>query len=157
MLQRLITDLAAALKAGERAKVDAIRLIVAAFKNAEIDKRSSSRGVPAALSDDEAFRVLAREAKKRKDAIEIYRTNNRGDLAAKEEAELAVIVSYLPPEPDEEELLCVVREAVAEARAQAGGTLGAADFGKVIGVVMKRIKSASVGARVQALVRRELG
>jgi len=150
-------DLVAALKNKDELKAGALRLILAALHNLEIEKRGKS-GLPAqagkdiALTEDDVLDVLKREVRKRKEAIELYQKGGRGDLADKEEAELKIIAAYLPPEMGEEELRRAVAETVARLKPS-----GPSDFGRVMGEVMKVLKGRADARLVAKLVKETLG
>lgn len=134
-------ELNIAIKGGDTARRDALRLIIAAFDNARIAARHD-------LDDDDAARVLQREAKQRRDSIEEFRKGNRPDLIAIEERELAVIESFLPAQLADDAIVEVARAVIAEAGAQ-----GAGDVGKVMGPLLKRLEGRADGRRVNQIVR----
>ena len=132
------------MKAGDAERTGVVRLLRGAMKNEEIKAGHE-------LSEDEALKVLQREAKQRRDSIEAYGSAGRADLAAHEEAELAVIKSYLPAVMSDEELAKVVDEAIAET-----GATDAKQMGAVIGAVMKKVGARADGGVVSKLVREKL-
>jgi uncharacterized protein YqeY len=142
--QRLEEDLKAAMRAGDTVSRDAIRYILAAVKNAEID----ARGTGEAADPDAALR---RVAKQLNDAIEQYRAADRQDLADREAAQLAVLKRYLPEEISDDELDALVRQVIAET-----GASSAKDMGKVMPVAIGRIAGRADGRRVSAAVKRAL-
>ena len=142
--QRLEADLRAAMKAGDQATRDTVRYVLAAIKNAEIDKRG-----PLAPADESA--VLRRLGKQLTDAIEQYRAGGREDLATREEAQLAVVQRYLPAELSDEELAALVGEVVREV-----GASGPKEMGKVMPVLMERVAGRADGRRLSAAVRQAL-
>ncbi len=89
LIQQLDEDLKAAMRSGDTLKRDTVRLLRGALKNAEIESREP-------LTDEAVLRVLAKEAKQRRDSIEEYKKGNRQDLVDREQAELEIIASYLP-------------------------------------------------------------
>jgi uncharacterized protein len=103
------------------------------------------------LSDEEALAVLRKQARMRHEAIEQYRKGGREDLASKEEAELAIIESYLPAAATEDQIRAVVREVIA-----ATGASGPKDMGVVMRTTMSRLGGRADGRQVQGLVREEL-
>jgi uncharacterized protein len=137
-------EMTAAMRSGERERRDTLRLLISALDNARIEAGHT-------LSDDEAVRVLQREARQRRDSIEEFRKGGRQDLAAKEEAELAVIEAYLPQQLPEEELRAMVEATIAEVGAE-----GPQDMGKVMGPLMQRVAGRADGRRVNELVREAL-
>ena len=142
--QRLEADLRAAMKAGDQATRDTVRYVLAAIKNAEIDKRGSL-----APADESA--VLRRLGKQLTDAIEQYRAGGREDLATREEAQLAVVQRYLPAELSDEELAALVGEVVREV-----GASGPKEMGKVMPVLIERVAGRADGRRLSAAVRQAL-
>ena len=142
--KRLEEDLKAAMRAGDTVARDAIRYLLAAVKNAEID----ARGTNVAADADAALR---RVAKQLNDAIEQYRAGGRQDLADREAAQLAVLKRYLPEELSEDELDALVREAIAET-----GAFGAKDMGKVMAVAIQHAAGRADGRRISAAVKRAL-
>lgn len=137
-------DYLAAFKAHDQAKVDVLRLMKAAMKNAEIELRKTT------LDDAEAITVLTREAKRRKESIAMYQQGNRPELAQTEEAELEMIGRYLPAQIDDTALATIVTETISSMQATVK------DFGKVMGAVMAKVKGQADGNRVSAAVKQQL-
>lgn len=144
LLDRLTEDMKSAMKAGEAVRLGTIRLLRGQIKDAAIDKRAD-------LTDDEELGVLANAAKKRREAIQAYQDAGRLDLAAREEAELAVIQSYLPAALTAAEVETIVDRAITEAGAQS-----IRDIGKVMPLVMNQTKGRADGKMVSDMVRRKL-
>jgi uncharacterized protein YqeY len=142
--QRLEDDLKAAMRAGDATTRDAVRYILAAVKNAEIDARGSSQ--PADI--DAALRRLRKQLA---DAIEQYRAAGRDDLATREAAQLAVLERYLPQELSDEELAALVTEAIAET-----GATGPKDMGRVMPAAIARAAGRADGRRISAAVKTAL-
>ncbi len=142
--QQIEQDYLTAFKAHDQARVDVLRLVKAAIKNAEIDLRKHE------LTDAEATTVLMKEAKKRKESIAMYRQGNRPELAAAEEAELTAISSYLPTQMSDEEIAMAVGATVAELKPTPK------DFGRVMSAVMAKVKGQADGNRVAAAVKQLL-
>src|SRR6478609_8821145 len=103
------------------------------------------------LSDDDVLKVLTKEAKKRREAAEAYTGAGRAELAAKEEAELAVLETYLPTQLGDDELEAIVREAVA-----ASGATGMPQMGQAMKAANAAVAGRAEGGRVAAIVRRVL-
>jgi hypothetical protein len=143
--QTLRAELAAAMKGREAARRDTLRLLLASLHNARIEAGHE-------LSDDEAVRVLQREAKERRESIEEFRKGNREDLVESETQELAVIESFLPTAMSEDEALEIVRAVIAET-----GASNARDLGKVMGPLVQRLGGRFDGRRANELVRELLG
>ena len=128
-----------AMKAGERERVHALRLIVNELQKAEKD----------AAGDDLA--VLQRERKRRLEAAEAYRDGGRTERAEAEEREAEIISSYMPEQVSDEELAAIVGDAVAES-----GATSPQELGKVMALVMPRVKGRAEGKRVSAAVKEKL-
>lgn len=143
---QIAEDMKAAMKAGDKTTLETLRSIRAAIL--EIEKQK----VGTTLSDDDDLTILNTAAKKRREAIEQYRSAGREELATQEERELEVITRYLPAQLTDEELLEIVRTAIAES-----GAGSMKDFGKVMGPLMKELKGRADGAKVQSAVKSLLG
>ena len=128
-----------ALKAGERERVHALRLIAS-----ELQKAAKDDG-------GEDVEVLQRERKRRQEAAAAYRDAGREDLAVAEEREAELIVGYLPEQLGDDELDALVGDAVAES-----GASSPQEMGKVMAIVMPKVKGRADGKRVSALVREKL-
>ena len=111
--ERLQDDLKAAMKAGDVTRRDTLRLIQAAIRQVEVDKRIT-------VNDEQVYDLLSTEAKKRRDSIDEARNAGRGDIVGKEQAELDLIELYLPQQLSREELEAEVRRAIAEIRRHDG-------------------------------------
>ena len=134
------SQMIAATKAGDRPLRDTLRLLIAAIENGRIEAGHD-------LSDDEALKVLQKEAKQRRDSIEEYRKGGREDLVASEEQELEVIQTFLPQQLDDE-----VRRIVEETIAEVGAS-GPDDLGKVMGPVIRKLDGRADGRAANAIVR----
>ncbi|GBQ69924.1 amidotransferase GatB/YqeY subunit [Ameyamaea chiangmaiensis NBRC 103196] len=145
---RLMDDLKTAMKAGESAKVATIRMITAKLKDADIAARS--KGVDT-IGDDEAVGVLRGMVKSRIESATLYRQGDRLELADKEEAEIALIKTYLPPELDEAALEAAVAEAIAQTEA-----VSMKDMGKVMGALKVRFGATLDLGRANGLVKARL-
>jgi uncharacterized protein len=137
--EQVKADLAIAMKAGERERVGALRLVLSELQKA------------AKEGDGDEVAVLRRERKRRLDAAEQYRGGGREDLAGQEEGEARLIEAYLPAELSDEELDRLVAEAMAEA-----GATAPQDMGKVMSVVMPKVGGRADGKRVSERVREAL-
>ena len=145
--EQIVSDLKVALKSGAQFKTGVLRLLIAALHNREIDKHS--KGLGDALIDEEALQVLASEAKKRKESIEIFSKGERPDLAAKEEQELEIIKNYLPKQLNSEEVEKAVEEIIDRS--------GAKDFGQAMKAVMQELRGKADAQGVSELVKKKLG
>lgn len=134
-------QMTAAWKGGDTVRRDALRLVIAAFKNAEIE-------LGHALADDEATRILQKEAKQRRDSITEYERANRQDLAEKERVELVVIEEFLPQQMSDDDLRAAAREVIAEV-----GASGPGDVGKVMRPLLARVSGRADGSRVNQIAR----
>jgi uncharacterized protein len=143
--QRLAQDLRAAMKAQEKTRLGALRLLTAAVRNREVELRHE-------LSDEEFEEVATREVKRRREAIEAYERAGRPDRVQVEAEEQRAIEAYLPAALSEEEVDAVIEEAIA-----ATGATGPGDLGRVMGTVMGRVKGRADGRVVQQRVRARLG
>ncbi len=139
VLQQVQDDVKDALKAGERERVHALRLIAS-----ELQKAAKDNG-----GDD--VEVLQRERKRRLEAAEAYHDAGRDDLAAAEEREAELIVGYLPQQLGDDELDALVGDAVA-----ASGASSPKEMGKVMALVMPKVRGRADGKRVSSLVKEKL-
>ncbi len=146
LTERIAQDMKAAMKSGEKLRLETLRTLRAAILEFEKTKAGAVPG------EEDELRILTAAAKKRREAIEQYRAAGREDLAETEEAELAVITEYLPAQLGTEELEALVDAAIAES-----GAKEMKDFGRVMGPLMKKLQGRADGASVQALVRSRLG
>lgn len=142
--ERLEHDLKTAMREGDPDTRDAVRYILAAVKNAEIDARGT--GAPA---DPEA--ALRRLGKQLQDAVEQYQAAGRTDLAEREGAQLVVLKRYLPAELSDAELDALVRDAITES-----GATGPKEMGRVMPMAIERAAGRADGRRISAAVRAAL-
>jgi uncharacterized protein YqeY len=138
---RLQEDLKAAMKSGDIARRDAIRLIASAIKQEEVDGQKT-------LGDDDVIALLMREAKKRRDSIEEAQRFGRTETVEKEQFELSLIESYLPQQLSREELEAEIRRAIEET-----GAKSAKEMGNVMKVLMPRIKGRADGKLVNEMLK----
>jgi hypothetical protein len=142
---KLTEDMKTAMKAKDAARLSTIRMLISAIKNKEIDQRRE-------LSEEEAAAVISTAVKQRRDSIEQFKTGGRQDLVDKEEAEVAILLSYLPQQLTEDEIREIVKSAIAETSATSGK-----DMGKVMKVIMPKTKGKADGALVNKVVKELLG
>lgn len=135
----------AALKARQPERLSAIRLLMAAVKQKEIDERKP-------VDDAAVVAVTERLIKQRRDSIEQFRAAGRADLADKEAAELELLKQYLPQQLSEQELAAAIEAAMAES-----GASGAQAMGKVMALLKPRLAGRADMTRVSALVKTRLG
>jgi uncharacterized protein YqeY len=145
--ERLMADLKEAMKAGPSAerRKSTIRMVRSAIHNAQIDL-----GRP--LTDAEVEDLLRRQVKQRRDSIDAFRQGGRDELAQAEQEEIDVIQQYLPQQMSADEVAAVAREIIA-----ATGATSLADIGKVMPVIMARLKGQAEGRTINQVVRQLLG
>lgn len=143
---RISGDLKAAMKSGDKIRLDTVRMIRAQI--IEMDRRGLNRE----MTEEEEISVLLSASKKRKEAIEEFRKGGRQDLVDKEIKELGIINEYLPKPLTREEVESVVGRIISEA-----GAGSAKDLGKVMSVAMKELKGKVDGKVVQEIVKSRLG
>ena len=139
--ERLRDDLKDAMRARDAVRRNTIRLVEAAIKNAEIEKRGAE------LSEQDIQAILQRQVKQRLDSIEQYEQADRPDLADAERAEIAVIEVYLPQQLSRAEIETAARAAIDQL-----GATGPNDRGKVMGRLMSQLRGQADGATVNAVV-----
>ena len=143
--EQIDADIKAAMKSGAKDKVSALRMLSAALKNKQIDKR-------APLVDGEILDTVRSLIKQRKDSIEQFAKGGRQDLVDKETAEVAILEVYLPAQLGRDEVETLVREAIAQTGAQ-----GAKDMGKVMKALVPLIAGRADNKLVSELVKSSLG
>jgi uncharacterized protein YqeY len=139
--QRIQEDMKAALKSGDKPKLSAIRLILAAIKQREVDERVE-------LDDTQILAVLDKMAKQRRESIAQFAAASRTDLVEKEQAELEVILSYLPQPLTEAEIDALIQSAIAEV-----GASGVQDMGKVMAALRPKVQGRADLGQVSAKVK----
>jgi uncharacterized protein YqeY len=143
--QRLNDDMKAAMKGGDKASLAVIRLINAGIKQKEVDERVE-------LDDAAVVAVLDRMVKQRRDSVSQYEAAAREDLAQVERDEIVVIERYVPTKMDEAQIGAAIDAAIAET-----GASGAADMGKLMGVLKPRLAGQADMGLVSKLVKQRLG
>lgn len=143
--ERLAADLKEAMRARDRDRLDALRMLSTSVRNKEIELGHD-------LTEEEFHQVVATEVKRRKEAAEAYEQGGREDLLRKERAEQEVLEAFLPERLSEEEVRALIEEAV-----ETTGAAGPGDLGKVMGFVMGRARGRVEGGEVNRLVRERLG
>lgn len=156
--EKINQDFKDAFKAKEGKKVSVLRMLNAAIKNREVEKRTklsksetSDLEKESQLTDEEVLAVISSEAKRRKDSIAQFEQGGRPELAAAEQKELKILEAYLPEQMGEEEVRKLIKEAITES-----GAMSAADIGKVMKVLMPRVKGKADGGMVNKIVKEEL-
>ena len=140
LFARLQQDLNAARKAGDKAAVIVLGTTIADVKNREIELRRDA-------ADDDVVDVVRKAIKRRREAIELYVSAKRDDLAANERAEMATLEGYLPAQVADEEIRAAVRAAIDG---------GAANIGAVMGRVVPQFKGRAEGSTINRVAREEL-
>ena len=138
-------DLHDAMRAREKVRADTLRMVLTSVTNAEV------AGEHRELSDDEVLGVIAKEAKRRREAAAAYTEAGRAELVAREEAELAILATYLPARLGDAQLRALVAEAVAET-----GATGMPQMGQVMKLAQAKVAGRADGGRVAALVKETL-
>jgi uncharacterized protein len=142
--EKLQEDLKVAMKARDELRVSTIRLALSAVRNTEIDKGRD-------LTDDETLEVVAREVKRRREAIEGAEKAERPDIVERESAELKVLAVYLPEQLSEEDITRFAAEVIVET-----GASGPKDRGKVMSALMQKVRGRADGKVVSQVVERIL-
>jgi len=153
-------DFKDAFRAKNETQLSIMRMLLAAIKNKEVEKRTRlSKSEPiekleelSQLDDQEVIEVVKSEIKKRKDAAGQYKQGGREELAAKEEKEIVVLSVYMPEQMGEEEIKKLVQEAIKKV-----GATSMQDLGKVMGALMPQVKGKADGNLVNKIVKEELG
>jgi uncharacterized protein YqeY len=145
MAQRIQEDLKTAVKAQDKQRVSTLRMVLNALKNAELEEREE-------LSDDKELAVVASYARRIKESIEEFRKAAREDLIAKESAELAIVLSYLPEQMSDDDIRREAARVIADT-----GAATPRDMGRVMGEMMKRFKGKVDGTAVSRIVSELLG
>jgi uncharacterized protein YqeY len=147
LLEKIAEDMKSAMKSRDQLRLETLRMIRAGLLEKQVEKRPSG-----GMTADDEVAVLNSAAKKRKEAMTVYREKGREDLASVEEKELGIIQEYLPKQLSTGEIEEVVRRIIG-----ASGASTAADFGKVMPLVMKELKGKADGRSIQETVKRLLG
>ena len=134
-----------AMKSGDARRVSTLRLVNAAFKNADIELRGQGKGP---LAEDELLALLQKMIKQRQEAIELYEKGGRAELAQQEREEIAIIAGYLPKQMSEDEVKAAIAAAIAET-----GAAGIKDMGKVIAVLKGKFAGKMDFAKASGLVK----
>jgi uncharacterized protein len=143
---RLRADLTAAMKARDEVRTRTLRMVLTSVSTEEVAGNASRD-----LSDDEVLRLIAREARRRREAADAFEAAGRVDQAAAERAEDRVLAGYLPAQLGDDELAAIVAEVISEM-----GASGMAAMGQVMRAVTPRVAGRAEGGRVAAEVRRAL-
>ena len=169
---KLANDLKEALRSGDKVKLGTVRMVISAAKNVEMAKRAklmmaaankagitdlsklvlseaeiAAMAKQAELEDSDILGVLAKETKQRRESIEAYKQGNRPDLVASEEAELAVLLTYMPQQSSRDDVVKVAQRIITEV-----GARGMADKGKVMPKVIQELKGKADSKDITAVV-----
>lgn len=144
LLDRVNGDLKESMKAKDEVRNNTLRRIKTAVMNTEIRKGKT-------LSDEEIIEVIFSLVKAHNDSIDGFKKGGRMELVAKEEQEMQILRTYLPEQLSDEELMKIVREAIAEVNAAS-----AKDTGKIMGRVMPKVKGRADGNRINSIVKQLL-
>jgi hypothetical protein len=151
MLEQLDNDLKAAMLARDEDRKRTLRSVKTAAANALVEKRTTE-GMTAALSDDEVLKVIAKQASQRRDSIAEFSKAGRMDLVAQEQAELAILQTYLPQQLGADEIKAVVQQVIVDT-----GASSAKDMGAVMRTAMARLQDRADGKLVNQYARELLG
>ena len=143
--ERIHDDMKAAMRARDRARLSAVRLLLAAMKQKEVDER-------VALADADILGIIEKMIKQRRESIDQYEKASRNDLVAVEQFEIGVLSAYLPQPMGESEIAHAVDAAVAET-----GAAGMRDMGKVMALLKPRLAGRADMGKVSALVKSKMG
>jgi len=144
--EKLGDDLKAAMKGGQKERVEVLRFVLAGVQSAAKEKNAKAPGV--ALTDDEVTALLQKEAKRRKEALELFRQGKRDDLVKKEEADLTIIFEYIPQGLSTADLEKIVDELKAK---------GFNDFNSLMRETMKAAKGRADGLTAGDVIKKKLG
>jgi len=145
--EKILNDLKQAMQSGDAKKRDTLRMLTSAIKDEEIKQQKREQG----LNNDEVISVVARSLKQRKDSITEYEKGGREDLAEIEKQEIKILQIYMPEQLSIE----IVQEEVKKI-IQDLGAISKADFGKVMGTAMAKLKGKADGQIVKQVVEKEL-
>lgn len=147
MREQFTAELKTAMKAGDKTRVGAIRLITAALKDRDIEARGQGKTV----SDDDILALLQKMVKSRQESLEIYEKAGRAELAQQEREEIAVIQSFLPAQMSDEDVAAAIAAAIAET-----GAASIKDMGKVVAALKAKFSGRMDFAKASAAVKARL-
>ncbi len=142
--QQITEDMKSAMRAKETARLGAIRLLLAAMKQREVDERIE-------LTDADVVSIIEKMLKQRRDSISQYKAANRQDLVDVEEFEVSILQTYMPQQLSEVEIVSAIAEAIS-----ATGASGPQDMGKVMGLVKSRLAGRADMGKVSGLIKAQL-
>lgn len=142
--ERLMEDLKSSMKNRDKVKKDCITMIRAAIKQREVDERVE-------LSEEDIVEIIAKQVKQKRDAIEDFKKGQRDDLVDLTEKEIDILLEYLPRQLAEEEIDEIVKEAIEQV-----GANTIKDMGKVMSIIMPKVKGRADGGLVNKIVKQYL-
>lgn len=142
--EQIKNDLKSSMKNGDNTIRDVLRMLSSDIKNAEINKGSE-------IDDEKIVEIIKKNVKSHKDSIEQYTKGDREDLAGQEKIELEILEKYMPEQMSEDEIRKIVVDIIKKSEA-----VSASDFGKIMGMVMKKIGNKADGNLVSKVVKEEL-
>lgn len=142
LFQKINDDMKTAMKSGDKPRLEVLRFTLAGLNAAQ--KEKALKDPQASLSDEEVVTILQKEAKKRKDSIELFKQGKRDDLVTKEESDLKVIYEYLPAELSHDEIVAIVKDLKGK---------GFDDFSSLMRETMKIVKGRADGKTVGDVIR----
>jgi len=144
LYEQLVGTMTEAIKARDNARATTLRTLKSVIDAIQKD-------TPDTLDDGAIINILQKEAKKRHEALEMYKQSSREDLVDKEQAELEIIATFLPLQLEDAQLETIVQEAITETGAQS-----IKDMGKVMGIVIKKVQGKADGTRIADAVKKHL-
>ncbi|MDN5831091.1 GatB/YqeY domain-containing protein [Tetragenococcus halophilus] len=141
LLTKLNDDMKAAMKGKDKESLQVIRMLKASLQNEKINLGRD-------LTDEEELAIISREMKQRRDSLAEFEKVGRDDLAEKTKSEIAIVERYLPAQLTEDEIFQIVSQAIEQT-----GASSPKEFGKVMGVVMPKVKGKADGNQVNAIVK----
>ncbi len=148
MRERFTEELKTAMKAGEKRRVETIRMITAGLKDRDIEARGQGKTV----SDEDILGLLQKMVKSRQESVEIYDKAGRTDLATQEREEIAIIQSFLPQQMSDADVEAAITEAIKES-----GATSIKDMGKVVGLLKGKYAGRMDFGKASAVVKAKLG
>jgi uncharacterized protein YqeY len=142
--QQILDDVKTAMKAKDKARLGALRLITAAIKQREVDERTE-------LDDTQVLAILEKMIKQRRDSITQYQSAGRQELAEQEQLEITIIETYMPASLSDDEVMTMIDSAIAESNAS-----GMQDMGKVMGALKSQMQGRADMGKVSGLVKQKL-
>lgn len=143
--EQLTADMKEAMKAKDTLRLNTIRMVRGAIKQQEIDGKKE-------LTNDDIIAVISKEVKMRRDSLEEFTKAGRNDLVENTQAEIEVLLPYLPAQLSEDEIKAIVQEAIEKT-----GAASPKDMGKVMGAIMPKVKGKADGKLVNTIVKSLLG